>query len=324
MLSQQNTNVKMKALVFNRNLQLCDVECPVRSPDEALIRVLKAGICNTDIEIINGYMNFHGILGHEFVGVVEDSANTSLIGKRIVGEINLPCYHCEYCKQGNTRHCKNRNVLGILNKSGAFAEYLTLPEKNLHLVPESISDDEAVFVEPLAAAYEILEQIYLKSTDRVLVLGDGKLGLLIARVLMGQCQLSILGKHQEKLNLLSGCSVQTALELDADQSFDYVIDATGSSHGIQTSLGFVKAMGHVVLKTTTHDMSNINFSDIVIREIHVIGSRCGPFPPAIEALSTGKIQVEDLISHHFRLDDSLVAFERAGRKDAIKVILDIA
>ena len=313
----------MKALVFDRELQLCDLDPPVRSSEEVLIRVLKAGICNTDIEIINGYMNFHGILGHEFVGVVEDAEQRSLIGKRVTGEINLPCYQCEYCKQGHPRHCIHRDVLGILNKSGAFAEYLTLPEGNIHQVPDSISDDEAVFIEPLAAAFEILEQIHLKSTDRVLVLGDGKLGLLIARVLMNRCQLTVLGKHQEKISLLSGDSVHTALELEADQSFDYVVDATGSSNGLQVALGFVKAMGHIILKTTTHEMTNINLADVVIREIRVIGSRCGPFPPAIEALSKGKVQVKDLISHHFDFNNSLVAFETAAKKKTIKVILDI-
>lgn len=316
----------MKALTFDRELRY-STDYPVPQPgrDEALIRVTHAGICNTDVEITKGYMGFQGIPGHEFVGVVEKSDNRKLKGKRVTGEINIGCNTCSYCRDHMYNHCPKRSVLGILGKDGVFAEYTTLPLKNLHEVPDSVSDEEAVFIEPLAAAYEILEQVSITSSDRVCVLGDGKMGLLIGQVLSTTgCNLTVLGKHPEKLSILDELGINTKLSYQSrEKEFDVVVDCTGSRTGMEKALGIVKPRGKIIIKTTTAKKGQIDLNCVVINELSLIGSRCGPFLPAINAIASRDIDLFSLISDVFKLEDGLKAFENAKKKGVIKVILKI-
>ena len=314
----------MRALFFDNNLRyLTDYLVPEPGENEALIRVTCAGICNTDLEIVKGYMNFRGVPGHEFVGVVERCGNKALEGKRVVGEINLSCGNCPYCKSGLRNHCYNRSVLGILGKDGAFADYVTLPTGNLHLVPDSVPDEEAVFVEPLAAAFEILEQVGIGAEDRVCVLGDGKLGLLTAQVVsLTGCALVVGGRHKEKLSILERRGIETKLSSDiTERVFDCVIDCTGSSLGIESAMKLVRPKGTIVLKTTVAKRDNIDMNVIVIDEITLVGSRCGPFEPAIHALETKTVDVLPLISRTFPLSEGVEAFNFASGKGILKVLL---
>lgn len=317
----------MRALVFKN--KLCyQTDYPVPQPEnnEALIKVTHAGICNTDIEILKGYMEFQGIPGHEFTGLVERCNERSLIGKRVVGEINIGCGTCFYCQNQMQNHCPSRSVLGILNKDGSFGEYITLPVNNIHLLPDSVSDVEAVFVEPLAAAFEITRQISIKPYDKVCVLGDGKLGILAGQVLSETgCNLVVVGKHKEKLSILEKKGIKTELisTFSDKREFDIVVDCTGSISGIETAIMVVKPGGRVIIKTTIADRGLIDLNGVVINEISLIGSRCGPFPQAIKAIETGKIDVHPLISKIFPLEDGIKAFQYASRKGALKVILKI-
>lgn len=316
----------MKALVYDGHLMLRrDYPDPVPSADEVLIRVTHAGICNTDMEIIKGYMGFSGILGHEFVGVIEGQDDRGIAGRRVVGDININCGICSYCLNGMKSHCPNRSVLGILNRDGVFAEYAVLPLMNTHAVPDAVSDEEAVFVEPLAAAFEITEQVDIRQGDSVCILGDGKLGLLTAQVIsLTGCSLTLVGKHDNKLALLSGMGIETRLFSEFNKKgFDIVIDATGSPSGIKTALDIVRPKGTVVLKTTTAEECSLNINRIVVNEIKLVGSRCGPFDKAIGALVSKAINVLPLISRVFPLDDGIEAFEYASGSDALKVILKI-
>ncbi len=315
-----------------------DLPPPAPTPGEALIRVTVAGICNTDVEIVRGYLNFRGILGHEFVGTVEqvygDAARAQaghLVGKRVVGEINVACHRadCPACSAGMPTHCPTRTTLGIVNRSGAFADYVTLPVENLHPVPDEATDEEAVFVEPLAANFEIAEQVHLRPTDRVLVLGDGKMGQLAARVLaLTGCAVTVVGKHADKLALAARAGAHTLLldpaadlTLTDAQRVDVVIECTGSASGLALALRLVRPRGTVILKSTVADKSTIDLAPIVIDEIRVQGSRCGPFDPALRALQTKRVDVTPLITASYPLDDGLTAFEHAQRPDALKVLL---
>jgi threonine dehydrogenase-like Zn-dependent dehydrogenase len=315
----------MKAIVFKNNQLNLIKAYPEPKPEkgEALIKVIAAGICRTDLEIIRGYMGFSGVPGHEFVGRIESCRNQDLLGRRVVGEINCGCGDCLFCRQGISRHCPNRKVLGILNKDGVMAEYLTLPETNLHLLPDGLSDTEAIFVEPLAAAYEILEQVHIKPGHRVLLLGDGKLGLLIAQVIgTTGCELTVAGKHTDRLKPFKAKGIISChINQLNDNFYDIVIDATGSPQGIELALSRTAPQGKVVLKSTTASPAGLNLNYIVINEIELIGSRCGPFPPAISALAAKKIQVMPLISHHYNLTQGLEAFRQAGKPGAQKVII---
>lgn len=316
----------MKALVYKDKLELIrDHPRPQPESDEVLIRVTHAGICNTDLEIIKGYMGFSGVPGHEFVGRVEESNDRNLIDKRVVGEINLSCGTCSYCLKNMQNHCPVRSVLGIHNKDGVFAEYVTLPVKNIHTVPDSILDEEAVFIEPLAAAFEITEQVDIKQNDSVCVLGDGKLGLLIGQVMsLSGCNLTVVGKHDEKLSILGALGIDTSIVTKFDKKgFDIVIDSTGSPDGIQSSLDIVRPMGKVILKTTIADECRLNINSLVVNEITLVGSRCGPFDKAIEALDSKTINVSPLVSNIFSLDDGIEAFKYASKRDVMKVILKI-
>jgi len=314
----------MRALVLsNGSVRVTEVPDPQPGPGEALVKVLTAGICNTDLELARGYMNFSGVLGHEFVGVVQQASNGHLLGKRVVGEINCVCHQCQYCQMEMPHHCLNRSVLGILNRDGAFAEFLTLPEENLHLAPASVRDDVAVFAEPLAAAFRITEQIIINDGDRVVVLGDGKLGQLIAQVLwLHTKNLICIGKHPWKLALLRGLGIKTALaDEPVARGADVVVEATGSHLGFARALELVRPEGKVILKTTVAHPTALELSSPVVNEVSILGSRCGPFRPALEALSLGNVGVQPLISESFSLSDADKAMARASDPDVMKILI---
>lgn len=314
----------MRALLFDGSLKLRrDHPEPIRRPGESLIRVRLAGICNTDLEIAKGYMGYSGVLGHEFVGVVEESDDERLLDRRVVGEINLGCGECELCRAGMRNHCPARTVLGILDRPGAMADLCALPDSNLHTVPEGVPDDAAVFCEPLAAAFEILSQVSVGPGHRAVVLGDGKLGLLVAQVIKtAGAELLLVGRSPEKLALARSWSIPTALadELTREPA-DIVVDCTGSTKGFKTALGLVKPRGTIVVKTTVADRFSINLAPLVINEITVVGSRCGPFEPALKALADGSVQVKEMISKTFPMEQALEAFELASRPETLKVLI---
>lgn len=315
----------MKALYFDgKNLAL-NSNYPKPKPGETLVKVTMAGICGTDLEILKGYMSYSGVLGHEFVGVVEDSPNKELVGKRIVGEINAGCRNCESCFSGLERHCQNRTVLGIYKRDGAFAQYISLPEQNIHVIPDSISDKQAVFVEPLAAAFEILEQLHLESSWKIAILGDGRLAQLVARVLKLSCRnITCFGHHERKTNLLQkiGIRTKTAIESSDEHSYDVVVEATGRESGFLDTIRLVKPRGIVILKSTIASQNKIDLSPAIINEITFVGSRCGPFRPAITALATGLVSVDDLIDAVYPIDSYAKAFEHAGKSGTLKVMLE--
>ena len=315
----------MNALRFeNQHLHLTEIPVPQRD-DEALVRVTTAGICNTDLEIVRGYANFSGTLGHEFVGVVEASPDASQIGCRVVGEINAGCGNCELCRAGDPRHCANRTVLGIVGRDGAFAEYLRLPARNLLKVPDAVSDRQAVFTEPLAAACEILDQVTITPEQRVAVIGDGKLGQLIARVLATtNCNLVLIGKHADKLRLAEQAGITTLLleQVDAARQFDFVVEASGAAAGLQLALTLVKPRGAIILKSTFHSAVNLDTSRLVVDEISLIGSRCGRFDKALALLAKGQVDVEPLIAAEYSLNEGVAAMEHAARAGTLKILLN--
>jgi threonine dehydrogenase-like Zn-dependent dehydrogenase len=314
----------MQALYFKKSLTFKKNLPSIVKPGECRIRVLLAGICSTDLEITKGYMGFSGIPGHEFVGVVEQSDDSDWIGKRVVGEINAACGDCCFCIRGMKNHCARRTVLGILGRDGSFAESLSLPIQNLHPLPNEISDEEAVFVEPLAAAFRILEQLPLRSDERVTLLGDGKLGLLIAQALKGTCRLVVVGSHPERRSLLEkwGIDFLSVREAEPLRALsDIVIDATGSPKGFDFAQERVRPGGTIVVKTTCAGKPKIDLARVVINEITVIGSRCGPFPPAIKALRERKVDTHSLISEVYPLRKGKEALRRAAEKGALKILL---
>ena len=314
----------VKATIFDGKHITLDKNYPDPEFNETLVRVSLAGICGTDLEILDGYMQYNGILGHEFVGVVEKSNNSDLIGKRVVGEINAGCGKCDSCVNGMERHCPSRTVLGILKRNGAFAEFLSLPEKNLHIIPDSISDEQAVFVEPLAAAFEINEQVSLKPEWNVAVVGDGRLAQLIIQVIKLTCSnITCFGKHEKKLEGLvqSGIKIKVGIESTDEQLFDLVIEATGSNSGFSDTMKLVKPRGTVILKSTIASRKNLDLTPTIINEITLIGSRCGLFKPAIEALASGKISVNSMIDSTFSLEKFEDAIIYAKKPDTLKVFL---
>ncbi len=288
----------------------------------ALVKVHLGGICSTDLQIFKGYMGFRGVPGHEFVGSVSEGPK-ELLGKRVVGEINFGCGRCENCTRDLSRHCTNRSVMGILNTDGTFAEYVAVPAVNLHLVPDKVSDEEAVFTEPLAAAFEILEQVQIDPGDQVLVLGDGKLGNLCAQVLrLTGASVTALGKHEDKLKLIKRAGVRTILLNDwKPRLFDVVVDATGSPSGLELALSAVRPRGTLVLKSTIAGNHDVSLAPIVINEITVIGSRCGLFPPALEALEEKGVSVTPLIEKIYPLNDGIEAVGHAARPGTKKILL---
>jgi threonine dehydrogenase-like Zn-dependent dehydrogenase len=320
----------MRALVFDSQpgnkprLHLVrELATPAPPPGEARIQTILAGICNTDLEILRGYHGFEGVLGHEFVGVVDQAEDRSLVGRRVVGEISASCRVCPTCRAGRYTHCPTRTTLGILNRDGVLADYFCLPVPNLHLVPDDVPDEAAVFTEPLAAACQVLEQVHLRPTDRVIVLGDGKLGLLVAQVVaLSGCDLTAVGRHPEKLAILSARGIATQLDgSDVRGGADVVVECTGQPAGYRRARELLRPRGTLVLKSTYHGLVEADLSRLVVDEIQVVGSRCGPFPPAIRLLSQGLVDVLPLIEAEYSLDEGMAAFEHAQRRGALKVLV---
>lgn len=316
----------MKALwLENNQLQLrSDVPIPEPLPGEALVRVVRAGICNTDLELLRGYYPYTGILGHEFVGVVEQGPK-QLVGVRVVGEINAVCGECRFCRSGQPTHCENRTVLGIVNRNGAFAEYLTLPIANLHPVPDNVPTDVATFTEPVAAALEIQQQVPVRPDDRVLVVGDGKLGQLVAQTLaLTGCDLLVVGRHRNKLDYLAARGIKTGLaDVVTDRAFDLSVECTGNPEGFAIARRALRPRGTLVLKSTYAGHLTFDASSLVVDEITLIGSRCGPFPQALQVISQEKVDVKYLIQSHYPLDEAIAAFDRAQERGILKVLLEI-
>jgi alcohol dehydrogenase len=296
---------------------------PARLRGHALIRLLTAGICNTDLELQRGYYGFTGTPGHEFAGKVVESDTPSLVGARVVGEINLACGHCDFCAAGLGRHCSHRTVLGIVRHPGAFAEYLTLPDTNLHVLPDSISNKEAVFVEPLAAACEVLDQVDIRKGAPTAVLGDGKLGLLVAQVLhVHGAAVTLYGRHPEKLGIAERAGVKTRLARDLPREyFQYVVESTGSPEGLRQAVGMTRPRGAVVLKSTIQGDVSFDAAPAIVNEISLIGSRCGRFEPAIELLRMRRVDVLGMLSAEFPLAEAAAAFAEAQRRGVLKVLL---
>ena len=321
----------MKAIVFDNELKFDNnYSKPTPQKGEALIRVTLAGICNTDYEITKGYMGYIGVLGHEFVGVVEEvnDGDQSWVGKRVVAEISWGCDNpnCEWCAKKNYRHCPNRHTIGIWKKDGCMAEYITLPTNILFEVPENVTDEQAVFVEPLAAACEILEQLHIEPTSKVLVLGDGKLGLTTALTLNAHnLDVLLVGKHQNKLDIAKAQGVKTQLlsEFKQEKKYDVVVEATGSASGFETSMSLTKPRGVLVLKSTVATGKELNLAPIVIDEITVLGSRCGQFGPALRLLENNRIDFKHFISKTYSIDQALEAFEANKDKETLKILIRI-
>lgn len=314
----------MKALVVaNGAVRIEDRPYPQADEKTAVVRVQVAGVCNTDLEILRGYMGFEGVLGHELQGVVE-AGPAQWIGRRVVAEINFACGVCESCRGGLGRHCPTRSVMGILHADGAFAEAVAVPVANLHEIPAAVPDDAAVFVEPLAAAFEIVEQVRIVPGIRCTVLGDGKLGLLVAQALASAgARVLAVGRHESKLALLRRRGIQTVLIEDWQREpAAIVVEATGTAQGLHAAVAATRPRGTVVLKSTVADSGAINLAPIVINEITVVGSRCGPFGPALDALKRGDIDVTSLISARFSLQDAAAAFSRAAQPGVLKVLIE--
>lgn len=315
----------MKAVWLEDNqISLRDVDQPLK-PAEALIKIRKAGICSTDLELVKGYYRYTGILGHEFVGEVVNAPDAAWIGQRVVGEINAVCGTCEACRNGRPTHCENRTVLGIANRDGVFAEYTTLPLENLCRVPDSVSDEMAVFTEPLAAALEIQQQIQIKPTDRVLVIGAGRLGQLIAQTLaLTGCDLHVVTRHTHPQNLLAarGIRFMTADEV-LPRKWDVVVEVTGSPDGFNLARKAIRPGGTLVMKSTYKGDMNVNFSSIVVDEINIIGSRCGPFEPALRLMEKREVDPTVLIVEQYQLGDALKAFEHAAQPGTLKILLEV-
>ena len=319
----------MKAVVFDNELKLDkNYAKPIPQKGEALIKVTLAGICNTDYEITKGYMGYKGVLGHECVGIVEEinDDDKSLLGKRVVSEISYGCEDpaCPYCAEKLYRHCPNRHTLGIWKKDGCFAEYFTMPINVLFEVPENVEDEQAVFVEPLAAALEITEQHHIKPYEKVIVLGDGKLGLITALALNSlNLDVILVGKHQNKLDIAKNQGVKTALlnEFKIEKIYDVVVKATGSISGFETALALTKPRGVLVLKSTIAASKEFNLAPIVIDEITVLGSRCGQFGPALRLLQSERVDFKPLISGVYSIDNAIEGFEKNKEKNTLKVLL---
>jgi alcohol dehydrogenase len=315
----------MHALLFDGQLRLAtDYPEPALRPGEAIIRPHLVGICNTDIEITRGYMGFRGVLGHEFVGTVVACDDGAWRGRRVVGEINAACFRCAWCARGESSHCPQRTTLGIAGRDGAMAERFSLPVGCLHAVPDGVADSAAVFTEPLAAALEILEQAHIRPTDRIALVGDGKLGLLCAQVLrLPGCEVAVVGRHPERWGLLQELGIaatQDAAALPA-ASFDVVVECTGQAAGLAVARQLVRPRGRLVLKSTIAGASGLDVTAVVVDEIQVLGSRCGPFAPALRLLARGLVLTEPLIAASFRLDQGVAAFGAA--RGRLKVLLEV-
>jgi alcohol dehydrogenase len=314
----------MQALVFDGQLALRDVPPLQPLPGEALIRPHLVGICATDLEIMRGYKAFHGVLGHEWVGTVIACDDADWIGARVVGEINVPCGACATCRRGDTIHCPQRTAMGIMGRDGALAEQIVLPVRNLHRVPPSLCDEQAVFAEPLAAALAICDQTHLHPDDRVAVVGDGKLGLLVAQVLrLPGCDVTVVGRHPERWALLERQRIATVASVAAAEqhSYDVVVDCTGNPQGLDIARNLVRPRGTLVLKSTFEGLATLDLSSVVVDEVHLVGSRCGSFAAALRLLERGLIETAPLISAVYALDQALEAFDAA--RGALKTLIKI-
>ncbi|RMH21965.1 MAG: Zn-dependent alcohol dehydrogenase [Acidobacteria bacterium] len=297
---------------------------PAPREGEALIRLLRAGICSTDLELVKGYAGFHGVLGHEFVGVVEEPTGGDWAGKRVVGTINLGCRRCPTCIGDGPEHCPERTVLGIAGHDGAFADYLTLPVANLLVVPDEVDDDVAVFTEPLAAALRIRDQVAVEPSARLAVVGPGRLGLLIAQVLaLTGSRLVVLGRRAASLELPRQLGLQVGLSTEAPaDAFDLVVEATGNEAGLAESLRLVRPCGTLILKSTFHGAATVDLTKLVVGEVRIVGSRCGPFAPALRLLASGSVAVRPLIDGRYPLERGLEAMAHAARPGVRKILLD--
>lgn len=297
---------------------------PRRPQGYSLIRLLAAGICNTDLELQRGYYGFRGQPGHEFVGEVEESDDPRLLGKRVVGEINVACRRCDWCARGLGRHCPTRKVLGIVKQPGAFAGKFVLPDVNLHPVPSKVSVEHAVFAEPIAAACEILDQVKIPKQSEVAVLGDGKLGLLIAQVLRAHgAKVIQFGHHPEKLRIARDAGIETVLKskrLPA-KAFPFVVDATGSAAGLTAAVSMTQPRGTVIMKSTVHDSVSINTAPVIVDEITLVGSRCGRMEPALKFLSRGLLRLDAMIAASYPLNCAPQAFQHAASSGTLKIII---
>lgn len=314
----------MNALWLEDNkISLRDISQPRRA-NEALIKIRRAGICNTDLELVKGYYPYTGVIGHEFVGEVVEAGDASWIGQRVVGDINVVCGQCEQCLNGRPTHCEKRTVLGIVNRDGSFAEYTTLPLANLHRVPDSVPDEMAVFTEPLAAALEIQDQIQVRPTDRVLLVGAGRLGQLIAQTLaLTGCDLRVVARHTHQQDLLKQRGIRIITEQEIQPwRWDIVVEATGSPGGFSLARRAIRPRGTMVLKSTYKGEMSANFSAIVVDEINLVGSRCGPFDPALRLMESGQVDPTVLIDGKFKLGQALKAFERAAETGVLKVLVE--
>src|SRR5215217_7092665 len=310
--------------IDQKKLLIENVNMPERA-DEVLVRVLLSGICNTDLEIARGYAGFNGTIGHEFVGVVEECTDRTLLGRRVVGEINAGCGKCDLCRAGDSRHCASRTVLGIHGRDGAHAQFLQLPAINLLPVPDNIPDERAVFTEPLAAACGILERISINNSDRIAVIGDGKLGLLCAQVLaLTSASLVLVGKHSSKLQIAENRGIETTTPTEAakrKREFDVVVEASGAAAGFGLALDLLRPKGQLVLKSTFHGKTELDAARIVVDEISIVGSRCGRFTPALDLLQKEAVDVDSLISEEYPLSNGVHAMRRAGERGVMKVLL---
>lgn len=328
----RTTTRTMRAIIVSGSggISVQEIPSPEPGPGEALIDILMAGICGTDLNLAKGYMGFTGVPGHEFVGTVRKVASTAdrlLVGSRVTAEINLGCQDCPVCADGLPRHCPSRQVLGILGKQGAFAESLTMPVSNLHVVPDAITDRHAVFIEPVAAGFEILDQVAINAGQRILVIGDGRLGLIVAQVLASRgASVTIAGHHESKLAVGRALGLPASLmdELPQDERYDVVVEASGAATGLDAALTRVRPRGTVVLKTTCVGATPFDATRVVIDEITIIGSRCGRFEPAIRALRAGDVVVEPLVSDELPLAAGASAFDRAAQPGTLKVLFRVA
>jgi threonine dehydrogenase-like Zn-dependent dehydrogenase len=317
----------MRGLVFD-GAQLTlrhDLPQPVPTGDQVLLKVRRAGICNTDLELVKGYMGFRGILGHEFVAEVVEGPS-EWVGRRVVGEINVACGQCDLCLRGMPTQCRNRTTVGIDRHDGAFADYMALTVRNLHAIPDSVSDDAAVFVEPLAAAFQLLESQHISPHDHVVLIGAGKLGLLCAQVLkLSGADVSVVVRRERPTALLAGWGIRAVVldELPKHRA-QVVVDATGTSEGFSSALDLLEPRGTLLLKSTYAGIPQADLTRVVVDEIRVVGSRCGPFPSAIRALERQLVDVAPLIAARYPLDNALDAMQHAAQPAMLKVLLDIA
>lgn len=314
----------MKALwLEDRQLSVRDIPLP-SAEGEVLVRVRLSGICGTDLELVRGYYPYTGIIGHEFVGEVAEAPDSSLTGMRVVGEINDACGACAMCRRGHRTHCERRTVLGIVSRDGAHAEYVRVPAANVHVVPDSVTDEAAVFAEPLAAACEILEQVHVRPGDRVLLVGAGRLGQLIARVLaLTGAHLRVVARHVRQAELLARAGVEcVAGEKAGERCWDVVVEATGSPSGLEFARRALRPRGTLVLKSTYRGEVTLDLAPFVVDELTIVGSRCGPFAPALDLLATGRVDPVPLIEARYPLERAAEAMEAATRPGAMKVLLE--